>query len=88
MEQQNQTTRTVMVKQKSMGLAILLAFLFGPLGMLYATIPGAIVMFILDVLMFFFTGGLGLIITIPVGIIWAAMAVSKYNKEQAMKTQV
>ena len=61
---------------KSVGLAILLAVLFGPLGMLYATVVGALVMIVVTFLVALFTVGLGLVLTWPICILWAALAVA------------
>ena len=77
LQTESNTTYVVVKSQKSVGLAIILAFLFGPLGMLYSTVTGGIVMFIINLLAFLFTAGIGLIITWPIGIIWAAMAAKK-----------
>jgi hypothetical protein len=71
----------VVVPTKSMGIAIMLTLFFGPLGMLYSTIVGALVMFIATLLALFFTAGLGLLVTWPVCIIWAAVATNDYNKK-------
>jgi len=60
--------------QKSAGTALLLTFLFGPLGMLYSTIPGAIIMIILSLPLALFTLGFSLLITWPICMIWAAIA--------------
>lgn len=62
-----------------MGIAIVLTLLFGPLGMLYSTILGAIIMGIATLLAIVFTAGLGLIVTWPICLIWGAMAVKNYN---------
>jgi len=71
----------VVVKaEKSMGVTILLTFLFGPLGMLYSTVTGAIVMLVVNVLIAILTLGFGLVFTWPICIIWAAVATSNYNK--------
>lgn len=80
-EAHNRPTTTIILRQKSTGIALLLSFLFGPLGMLYATIAGAVIMFIVSVPVVLFTGGLGLLLTIPVGMVWSAMAVNSYNKK-------
>jgi hypothetical protein len=65
----------VIVKsQKSVGVAIILSILFGPLGMFYSTVGGAIVMMVVNLLALLLTAGIGLIITWPIGIIWAAVA--------------
>ena len=66
--------------QKSPGLAALLGFLFGPLGMLYATVPGAAVMFgaeVLAAVIGAFTGGVGFFVLIPFLVI--ACTVWPYN---------
>lgn len=65
--------------QKSVGTAVLLALFFGPLGMLYSTIAGAIVMFFVNLVVAVFTLGLGLLITFPLGALWAGIAVSNQN---------
>lgn len=66
---------------KNMGVSILLTVLFGPLGMLYSTIPGAIIMAIISVILGVVTLGIGLLITWPVCIIWGAVATSSHNKK-------
>ena len=60
--------------RKSAALAVLLAFLFGPLGMVYSTVLGALVMFAVNVILVVPTFGLIVLITWPVGIVWAAVA--------------
>jgi len=66
--------------QKSAATAFLLSFFFGPLGMLYATVPGAIIMMIVTPIVAIPTVGLGLFITQPICIIWAVLAVNAMNK--------
>ena len=80
METLNQRQTVIVKAEKSMGVTILLTILFGPLGMLYSTITGAIVMIIVNVVVAIVTLGFGLLITWPVCIIWAAVATNKYNK--------
>lgn len=76
------TRQVVLVSApKSMGVSILLTVLFGPLGMLYSTIPGAIVMVLLSVIAAVLTMGISLLITWPVSIIWGAVATSSHNKK-------
>lgn len=65
---------------KSVGISVLLALVFGPLGMLYSTVLGAIVMFIVNLVALVLTAGLGLVIAWPAGVVWAAMAASNHNK--------
>ena len=80
METQN-TNKVVVVKsEKNVGIAILLSFIFGPLGMFYSTIAGAVVMLIVSLIVGIVTLGIGFLITWPVCIIWAAVAANNYNK--------
>ena len=69
--------------QKSMGVALLLAAAFGPLGLLYASVTGGIVMLVVDLIVAIFTLGFGLIIMWPIPIIWAAIAINKEREQQA-----
>lgn len=80
METINQKQTIIVKAEKSMGITLLLTFLFGPLGMLYSTVTGAIVMIIVNVIVAIITLGFGLFITWPVCIIWGAVATNKYNK--------
>jgi hypothetical protein len=75
----------VVTPTKSVGIAILLTILFGPLGMLYSTVPGALIMMGVNASIFFLsicTGGLGAILflfTWPICVVWGAVAASSYN---------
>ena len=80
METANQKQTIIVKAEKSMGITILLTIFFGPLGMLYSTVTGAIVMIIVNIIVAIITLGFGLFITWPVCIIWAAVATNKYNK--------
>jgi len=64
---------------KSMGVATLLAFFFGPLGLLYATVKGGLIMMAVGLLIGVITVGLGLILIWPVCVVWAAMATKNHN---------
>jgi len=70
----------VIVERKSVGLAFLLTLFFGPLGMLYSTVAGAIIMLVISSVLAFFTVGLSLIVTHPICIIWGCLAASASNK--------
>lgn len=76
----NETKPTVILATKSPGIAILLTILFGPIGMFYSTIGGAIVMLLVSLVVGIVTFGLGVLITWPICILWAALAASSYNK--------
>lgn len=71
---------TVVIPAKSAGVAILLTILLGPLGMLYSTIGGAIVMTLVALIVGIPTLGLGLLVVWPVCIVWSAMAARGYNR--------
>jgi len=71
----------VVTSTKNVGLAIILAILFGPLGMLYSTVMGGIIMIFVNLIVGFLTLGLGLIVTWPICVIWAGVAANSYNKK-------
>lgn len=77
----------IVTPTKSVGIAILLTILFGPLGMLYSTVGGAIVMIIVSLLIGLVTLGLSLLITWPISIIWGAVAAGSYNKKLIAQAQ-
>jgi hypothetical protein len=56
----------IVLPTKSVGLAVFLGVFFGPLGLLYSTVPGAVIMFIANLLIGFVTLGVGLILTWPI----------------------
>jgi hypothetical protein len=82
-----QTTVIQVGSQKSVGGAVVLAFFFGPLGMLYSTVVGACVMFVVNIVVFIGTAGLGLLVTIPIGMIWAGSAASSHNNSLGAATR-
>lgn len=76
----NMPGQTIVVyTPKSAGTAFALGLFFGPLGMLYSTGLGAVVMFVVSSVVAFFTLGFGLLVTMPVCAIWAALAASSYS---------
>ena len=72
---------SLVVPAKSVGVAVILSVFFGPIGMLYSTIAGAAVIFVANLLAIFLTAGIGLIVTWPAGVVWAAMAASGHNQK-------
>lgn len=64
---------------KSTPLAVLLGFFFGPLGLLYSTVTGAVVMFFVNLVVFFLTFGFGLFLTWPISALWGGIAASTHN---------
>ena len=82
MEPTNTLQQTVILAQpKSMGIALILTFLFGPLGLLYASVPGGIIMIIVGVLGGIVTLGIGAIVAWVLSFIWAIIAVSRHNSK-------
>lgn len=84
MSRQEQNIQKVVVVQstgKSTAVAVILSILFGPLGMLYSTVMGGIIMMIISLVVGIFTLGFGLIITWPICVIWSALAASSHNKK-------
>ncbi len=84
--QVNVTINTIAQPSKSTTVAGILAFFFGPLGMFYSTVSGALIMILINTLIILpimiFTVGFGAILYFPswlVGIVWAVMAVNKQN---------
>ena len=61
-------------RRKSVVVALLLAFLFGPLGMFYSTVFSGLVMLMISPVAALLTLGMSLLITWPICMIWAAMA--------------
>lgn len=71
----------VVASTKSLGLGIILALLFGPLGLLYSSVLAAVVMFIISIPVAIVTAGFGLFLTQPICAIWAAVAINTHNKK-------
>jgi hypothetical protein len=76
----SQPQRHVAAPTKSVGAAVALTLFFGPFGMFYATVGGAVVMLILYVVIGILTLGFGLLFLWPITVIWAAMAVQSHNQ--------
>lgn len=73
--------KIIVIPTKSVGIALILTVVLGPLGMLYSTIWGGIIMSIISLIVIPCTLGIGLLIIWPICLIWAAVATSSYNKE-------
>lgn len=79
--QMNHSTTVVVTPTKSMGISIILTIILGPLGMLYSTILGGVIMSILFVVIGIVTLGFGLIVLWPICVIWGALATNAYNQK-------
>jgi hypothetical protein len=65
---------------KSAVVAFVLTFIFGPLGMLYSTVAGGLIMLLADIVLIPLTFGLALPILWPIQLIWAVMAANNANR--------
>ena len=72
-----------MALPKSPAVAAILGFLFGPLGLLYASGKAALIMFGVNVAVAIFTLGFGLFLTWPVSAIVGYVAATNYNQRLA-----
>lgn len=76
-----QPQRLGVASTKNMWLAVLLGVAFGPLGLLYSTMSGAIIMFIVNLVIGLMTLGFVLILTWPVCGLWAFVATKSHNEK-------
>lgn len=71
-------------KSKSVVLAVILAFLFGPIGMFYATVSGALIMIGANLVLYIPTGAIfNLFISPFICAIWAGISADNANKISA-----
>lgn len=66
-------------EEKSIAVSLVLTFFFGPLGMLYSTVLGFVVMFVVNLVVLPITLGIGIVLTWPACMLWAALAASDHN---------
>lgn len=86
-----QPSQVVVTKQtKSVGIALILTFLFGSIGMFYSTIKGALIMLAIETAIIVLTMGFGfflIFLTNPICMIWGGLAAKNYN-EQLLRGEV
>jgi hypothetical protein len=70
-----------MANRKSVVLSLVLTFFLGPFGMLYSTIPGALVMLVLYVGLGVVTFGWAIAALHPIAMIWGAIAADRANRQ-------
>ena len=69
-----------MANRKSVVVSLVLTLLFGPFGMLYSTVVGAVVMLVLYIALGIPTLGWALVGLHPVAMIWGAWAADRANR--------
>ncbi len=69
-----------MVKRKSVVLSLVLTFFLGPVGMLYSTVPGALIMLVLYVALGILTLGWAIAVLHPIAMVWGAVAADRANR--------
>jgi hypothetical protein len=74
---------------KSVGAALVLTFLFGPLGLLYSSVIGGLLLIVVGGVVFVATLGLAGLIIWPLSMVWGAVAASnQHSKYQAWLAQM
>lgn len=82
MENSDRNVQVIVTRStKSVGIGLLLTFLFGPIGMLYATIWGGLLMMVVNLVVGIATFGIGLLFTWPIQLIWVVLSIRSYNKK-------
>lgn len=66
---------------KSVAVALVLTFLFGPLGLLYVTVLGGVLMTLLAIVVAIFTLGFGLILLWPITMVWGAVVAGQQHQK-------
>ena len=64
---------------KDIHAAFVLPFFLGPVGMLYSTLRGALIMLLVHLVVGLSTMGFGLIFTWPIGMVWTIKAAGDWN---------
>jgi hypothetical protein len=66
-------------KDRSVAAALVLTFFFGPLGLLYVSVIGGLVMLVVAIVVFFLTLGFGDIFVWAACMVWGAVAASNQH---------
>lgn len=66
---------------KSVGAALVLTFFFGPLGLFYINVLGAVITTIVVIIVAILTLGIGLFLIWPITMVWAAVTAGKMHQE-------
>ncbi|HDZ51391.1 hypothetical protein LCGC14_0113420 [marine sediment metagenome] len=81
----NTTTIIIAQPPKSAWAAFFLTFFFGPLGLLYASIAGGIILTVIALIIVPLTAGIAAFVIWPISMIWGVLAAlaSKNNPADA-----
>ena len=82
------TTLAAPPRSKSLLLSALLTFFLGPLGMIYTTIVGFLVMSVATTVVGILTLGHGLAVMWPLCMIWGVWAGHRFNERQRLLASV
>lgn len=81
MSETKTVNQVIIVKnQKSILAAAFLSLIFGPLGLIYVSIPFALISFVIVMPILLFTGGLGVFVTAPTCSMLGAFLAYRSNK--------
>ncbi|MFZ1704887.1 MAG: DUF4339 domain-containing protein [Saprospiraceae bacterium] len=78
------TQQTIIIsgsEKKSLGLAVVLSLIFGPLGLLYSSVTGGVIMFFVSIFIGLITLGFGIVISWLVCVVWSVVAVNNHNEK-------
>jgi hypothetical protein len=65
---------------KSVAAALVLTFLFGPLGLFYTSVMGGVVMSLIGIVVAIFTLGIGLFLIWPIVMVWSAVVAGQQHQ--------
>ena len=69
------------MRKKSIVLAVILGTFFGPLGLIYSTVTGAVVLIPLAIMLGVLTPfALGALLVLPVSFVWAIVGTVRHNR--------
>ena len=69
------------MRKKSIVLAVILGTFFGPLGLIYSTVTGAVVLIPLAIILGVLTPfALGALLVLPVSFVWAIVGTVRHNR--------
>ena len=72
-------TMVALSQKKSVGMGVLLTLLFGPFGLLYASIAGGLLMMVISVIVAIATLGFGLIFMWIICVVMAIASINSHN---------